>query len=132
VFNASTNGVCQETCRDFGHMQMGWGAAINAASTFYAQGVDVFAEQAPRLVAAAEFAAAYLLGAPVPAYLCSGQGIKLAHVATFEIAYAALAKRLGHAMPLTWKQITTSVRKFAGQDGIVSVWETLTHGEPAA
>ena len=132
VFNASTSGVCQETCRDFGHMQMGWGAAINAASTFYAQGVDVFAEQAPRLVAAAEFAAAYLLGAPVPEYLCSGQGIKLAHVATFEVAYAALAKRLGHAMPLTWKQITTSVREFSGQDGIVSVWETLTHGEPAA
>ena len=23
VFNASTDGVCQETCRDFGHMQMG-------------------------------------------------------------------------------------------------------------
>ena len=131
VFNASTDGVCQETCRDMGHTQMGFGAAINAASTFFAQGVDVFAEEAPRLVAGAEFAAKYLLGAPEPAYLCSGAPIKLAHVATFEIAYAALAKRLGHAMPLTWQRITSAVRNVSGQDGIVSVWETATHGEPA-
>ena len=132
MFDASTSGVCQETCRDFGHMQMGFGAAINAAATFFAQGVDVFAEEAPRLVAASEFAAKYLLGAPAPAELCSGAGLKLARVATFEVAYAALAARLGHAMPLTWQRITTAVRQVAGQDGIVSVWETLTHGEPAA
>jgi hypothetical protein len=109
---------------------MGFGAAINAASTFYAQGIDVFAQEGPRLVAAAEFAANFLLGAPVPSYMCSGAPLKLAKVATFEVAYAALAKRLGYAMPRTWERITTAVRSFSGQDGIVSVWETLTHGEP--
>lgn len=102
------------------------------ASTFAAQGIDVFAEEAPRLVAAAEFAAKYLLGAPAPPILCSGAPLHLARVATFEIAYAELAARLGNAMPLTWQRITTAVRNFSGQDGIVSVWETLTHGEPAA
>jgi hypothetical protein len=33
-------------------------------------------------------------------------------------------------MPQTWQRIITAVRTFNGQDGIVSVWETLTHGEP--
>ena len=28
VFNATTNGVCQETCRDFGHTQMGMASAM--------------------------------------------------------------------------------------------------------
>ena len=28
VFNASTAGVCQETCRDFGHMQMGMASGM--------------------------------------------------------------------------------------------------------
>ena len=35
VFNASTNGVCQETCRDFGHMQMGLGGCVAAAATAF-------------------------------------------------------------------------------------------------
>jgi hypothetical protein len=132
VFDAETSGVCQETCRDFGHMQMGFGAAINAAATLFAQGIDAFADEAPRLVAAAEFATTYLLGAPAPPVLCSGAPLKLAHVATWEVAYAALATRLGHAMPRTWEYIGKAVRSVSGQDGIVSVWETLTHGEPAA
>jgi len=111
-------------------MQMGLGAAINGAATFFAQGIDVFAEEAPRLVAAAEFAATYLLGAPPPPVLCSGAPLSLAHVATWEVAYAELAGRLGHAMPKTWAYISKAVRTPHGQDGIVSVWETLTHGCP--
>lgn len=112
-------------------MQMGFAAALNAASTFAAQGVDAFSEQAPRLVAAAEFANRFLRGAPVPAYMCSGGGIKLALVATWEVAFAELHTRLGHALPLTWAQITLAVRTaVTHEDSIVSVWETLTHGEP--
>jgi hypothetical protein len=33
VFNASTTGVCQETCRDMGHMSMGFAAFVNGAAT---------------------------------------------------------------------------------------------------
>ena len=41
-------GVCQETCRDFGHMQMGFGACVNAAETAFIQGVDLYGEQVCR------------------------------------------------------------------------------------
>lgn len=126
VFNASTNGVCQETCRDFGHMQMGFGACINAAETARIQGIDLYGEQAARITAASEFAATYLLGEPPQAYLCSGAGIHLGLVATFEVAYAHYHAL--YELPQTWLQITTNVRPKAAQDGIVSVYETLTHG----
>lgn len=44
VFNESTDGVCQETCRDFGHMQMGMASAMNTAETAHVQGVDLWGE----------------------------------------------------------------------------------------
>ena len=33
TFDARVNGVCQETCRDLGHMQMGFAAFANGAAT---------------------------------------------------------------------------------------------------
>ena len=66
VFNASTNGVCQETCRDMGHMQMGFAAFINGGATASLQGVDLLQQQAPRIFAASEFAAQLLLNSTPP------------------------------------------------------------------
>jgi hypothetical protein len=61
VFNASTNGVCQETCRDFGHMQMGMASAHYTAETSMIQGVDLWKEEEARLTAAMEFHSRWLL-----------------------------------------------------------------------
>jgi len=107
---------------------MGFGACVNAAQTALIQGIDLFAEQQVRLVAAAEFASRYLLGAPQEAFLCSGHALSLDLVGTFEVAYARLAGGMGLPMPLTWQQIVKHVRPAASQDGIVSVYESLTHG----
>ena len=132
VFNASTTGVCQETCRDFGHMQMGLGACLSAAATARNAGVDLFAEEAPRLSTAMEFAAGWLLqgGKPQSPLLCSGAPLNLALVATFEVGYRELGARLGHALPLTKQQIVENVRPHANPDSIVSTWETLVAGVP--
>lgn len=61
VFNASTNGVCQETCRDFGHMQMGMASAHYTAETAFIQGVDLWQEEHVRLSAAMEFHSRWLV-----------------------------------------------------------------------
>lgn len=55
VFNASVNGVSQETCRDFGHMSYGLASTFNAAETARAQGVDLYTPNKGRLAAALEF-----------------------------------------------------------------------------
>ncbi|HZX08161.1 alginate lyase family protein [Kribbella sp.] len=44
-----TNGLAQETCRDFGHTGWGLTAATQIAETAYHQGVDLYAEAGHRL-----------------------------------------------------------------------------------
>jgi hypothetical protein len=44
IFDARVNGLCQETCRDLGHMQMGLAAMVNTAETAFHQGVDIYDE----------------------------------------------------------------------------------------
>lgn len=133
VFDARVTGVCQETCRDMGHMQMGFAAFVNGASTAGLQGTDLLGPASARLLAASEFAAALLLNAtpPVPpALLCSGTPVKLGLMPTFEVAHAAFL-RLGLDDPHTRAQLTANVRPHANQYGSqVSVWETLSHGLP--
>ena len=136
VFNASTQGVCQETCRDMGHMQMGFAAWVNGAATAELQGLPLFAQHAPRFLAASEFAAALLLNATppavAPALLCSGAPVALALAPTFEVAHAHFA-RLGLADPATQRQLVDNVRPRADPTGSqMSRWETLSHGLPIA
>ncbi len=45
VFNASVSGICQETCRDLGHTQMGIAGMINGAETAFIQGADLYSVQ---------------------------------------------------------------------------------------
>jgi hypothetical protein len=49
------DGLCQETCRDTGHTQMGFAAAVNTAETALHQGIDLYSEELPRITAAMEF-----------------------------------------------------------------------------
>jgi len=132
VFNASVDGVCQETCRDFGHTQMGTAAALNAAETAFIQGVDLYAEVAPRLTAALEFHANFLLGAPPPAYLCNGSALKLSLQPTFEVGYRHYATVSRAApLPLTWRHVLTQVRPMRDEANVLMmIHETLSHGAP--
>ena len=44
ILNGSTDGICQETCRDFGHMSFGMASAHYAAETALIQGVDLWSQ----------------------------------------------------------------------------------------
>ena len=112
-------------------MQMGFAAFLNGAATATLQGVDLLQAQAPRFFAASEFAAKLLLNnTPVSDLLCSGAGVKLALMPTFELAHAAFV-RLGLDDVSTRAQLVSNVRPRANQYGSqVSIWETLSHGLP--
>lgn len=136
TFNASSNGVAQETCRDFGHTSYGIAASFNTAETALIQGVDLYSEgagpgQVPfsqRLAATLEFHSKYLLKSPAPRWLCGGAPT-LEYMPTMEIGYTALAHRLGTALPNTLAHITTDVRTAGSNvDAHMMVYETLTHG----
>jgi hypothetical protein len=131
TFNASVSGVCQETCRDMGHMQMGFAAFLNGATTASLQSVNI-SVHVPRIFAASEFAARLLLNQTPPAagLMCSGNPVQLSLMPTFEVAHALFA-HFGFDDVQTRAQLTQNVRPKANQYGSqVSVWETLSHGIP--
>jgi hypothetical protein len=120
------DGLAQETCRDLGHTSWGIAAAINAAETALQQGIDLYAEESPRLRAGLEFHADYLNGKPAPDWLCGGM-LTLGTIPTGEIAYNHFYNRLGIPLPLTKTLLETKVRP-AGSNYFIA-WETLTHAD---
>jgi hypothetical protein len=119
------DGLAQETCRDYGHMSGGVAALINTAETAYIQGVNLYGEQAKRVVAALEFNLQYLNGVAIPGWLCGGK-LQLSLGGTWEIAYNHYANRLGMSLP----QTKTAVER-ARPTGASAhkIWESLTHAE---
>lgn len=134
VFNASVDGVAQETCRDLGHLQFGLGAALNAAETALIQGLDLFGEEETRLVAGMEFHAHLLLpNVTAPAYVCNGTGVKTSLEATFVLGYNAFANRRGVPLPQTAAHITNAVLPMPDpEDMFMHIYEPLTHGGNAS
>lgn len=121
------DGLCQETGRDLPHLEMGLSAAINTAEIAYKQGIDLYGEEAKRIVAAMEFHANFRLGNPVPEWLCGGKLVLKSQQPTYEIGYNHFHNRLGMPMPLTQQLITTKIRP--AWTAMHMVWESLTHAE---
>jgi len=118
------DGLCQETCRDLGHVQYGFAAMINAAETALCQGVDLFTEEQGRILPAIDFHANFLLGGAVPSWLCGGSLKSDGPKPTWEIALRTYASR---GLPMNeLKQLVEKIRP-TGVDHHMD-WETLTHG----
>jgi len=118
------DGLTQETCRDLGHTAWGLEALAQVAETAWIQGVDLFAEAQPRLIAALELHAGYALGDAVPGWLCGG-ALKATFQPIPEIAYHHYHGRLGLELPRTQQLLQ------AGRPQLAShfyAWGTLTHG----
>ena len=124
------DGMGQETCRDvtdMHHQEYGYAGLVAAAETAHIQGVDLYGEEKDRIVAAFEFAAKYLNGAAVPAWLCPGSGLTLSATGfNYEIGYNHYANRLGIPMPNT-RALLAKIRPTDADHNMV--FETLTHGD---
>ena len=119
------DGLAQETCRDFGHTEYGIASALAVAEIAYQQGIDLYREQGERLRAAMEFHASYLLGKPVPGWLCNGT-IDARTLPTWEIGYNHFHDRMGRELPWSRQLLESQIRAGRGVDHHI-VWETLTH-----
>ena len=92
------------------------------------QGVDLFDEEAPRLVAGLEFHARLLLGEKTPAYVCGGSVNEANTYPTFELGFTRLHDKKKAPMTKTKKLIVENVRKLPKlYNGFMMVWETLVH-----
>ena len=125
------DGLCQETRRDYGHhMQEGLVSAINSAEIAWHQGLDLYAENEQRLIAAMEFHASAISGNPAPKEYFPDGFVPARWLPTWEIAYNHFHNRAGLNLPATEALIRTKVRpsSFAATHNNM-VWESMTHAE---
>ncbi len=131
VFDASTSGIAQETCRDLGHTGYGIAATMNAAETAHIQGDKLYESEQTRLITAMEFDAHLLLKKEaVPAAVCGGR-IRYGDGNTLGIGYNEYHNRLGQSLPETrnWLDHVLTVQEPV--DFHNTVFELLTDGEDA-
>ncbi|HEV3200846.1 MAG TPA: alginate lyase family protein [Bryobacteraceae bacterium] len=114
------DGLLQETARDSQHANMALAGMVDAAETARQQGVDLYAEQGKRIMAAMEFQAQFLPpnSAPPPPHLAFN-----VHP-TWEIAYNHFHDRLGNSLP-KMATVLPGIRPTGVNHHMA--WETLTH-----
>ncbi len=114
-------GLLQETARDSQHANMALAGMVDAAETARQQGIDLYAEQGKRIVAALEYQAQYL----PPNTAKPPEKLEFNLHPTWEIAYNHFHDRLGLSLPKMAAVIPTN--RPTGVNHHMN-WETLTHG----
>ncbi len=114
------DGLTQEAARDSHHSWLAFAAMINAAETARQQGVDLYGEQAKRIMAAMEFEARHLPPNNEPA----PKGLTFGLQQTWEIAYNEYHDRLGNGLP-KMTAVLPGIRPTGTNHHMA--WETLTH-----
>jgi hypothetical protein len=119
------DGLLQESARDSHHPWLAYSSMTDAAETARQQGLDLYGEQAKRMMAALEFEAQYLPPNNTPAPKNMEFGLQ----PTWEIAYNQFHNRMGYDLPKMAAVIPT-IRPTGANHHMA--WETLTHGEMGA
>ena len=124
------DGICQETCRDLGHVQLGFNTLVNTAETAYHQGIDLYGENQQRMIAGAELHASLLsqepvpLHQPTPSWLCGGHLKGATNGSTWTMLHHHFVGRMGLSMPNVSKLLPLET-PFCWDH---MCWEALTHG----
>lgn len=116
------DGLLQETARDSQHANLAFSAMCNAAETARQQGLDLYGEQARRMMAAMEFQAQYL----PPNHGVPPENLEFNLHPTWEIPYNEFHGRLGYALPKMGAVVAAHRPTDVNH---MMAWETLTHGE---
>jgi len=119
------DGLLQESVRDSGHANLGFSAMVNAAETARQQGVDLYGEQAKRIMAALEFQAQFLW----PNNAKPPQNLAFHTHPTWEIAYNHFHNCLGYDLPKMAAVLPTNRPTGVNHQ---MAWETLTHADVGA
>ena len=132
------DGLAMESCRDLGHLNLGFSSMMYSAETAYQQNVDLFLLEKKRLTDFMELHGSWMTGAvKVPSNICDGfivakKGDKagIAPIVgggetAWEIAYSQLHDRLNVPLPYTKKMIED--KRPANISKWVAKGETLTH-----
>ena len=123
------DGLSQESCRDNGHhAQFALASALHAAEVAWQQGIDVYAEQRDRYVAAMELLARQLLERSMLGCCGADRDATTGDLYdTFAVGYHHYHHRLGLDLPHTERLLREEIRR-RGQSDWNIFFETFTHG----
>jgi len=122
------DGLTQETCRDNGHhAQYALASALHSAEIAWNQGVDVYARQASRYVAAMELLSQQLLTGDMQG-ICTNPLATQRVFDTFEVGFHHFHHRMGLKLPNSQRLIIERVRPSGVSDWNI-FHETLTHAD---
>ncbi|NBB26281.1 hypothetical protein GVM20_14205 [Porphyrobacter sp. SLTP] len=122
------DGLTQETCRDNGHhAQYALASALHSAEIAWNQGVDVYARQASRYVAAMELLSQQLLTGDMQG-ICTNPLATERVFDTFEVGFHHFHHRMGLQLPHSQQLIIERVRPRGVSDWNI-FHETLTHAD---
>ena len=130
------DGICQESCRDFGHVQLGYATLVNTAETAYHQGLDLFGGERSRLLAGAELHASLLAQEPAarrqppPAWLCGGQLRGAGNGSTWSMLWHHFVTREGGDPGAILPNVTALLPLTTPFCWDHMCWEALTHPGP--
>jgi hypothetical protein len=116
------DGLLQESVRDSQHANLALAAMVNAAETARQQGVDLYSEQARRIVAALEFQARCL----PPNHGKPPVNVIFHTHPTWEIAYNQYHNRMGYSLT-NLAAVLPTIRPTGVNHQMA--WETLTHAD---
>jgi hypothetical protein len=119
------DGLEQETARDSQHAAMAFAGMVDVAETARQQGIDLYAEQGKRIMAAMEFQAQFL----PPNNAKPPENLEFNLHPTWEIAYNHFHNRLGISLPKMGAVIPGN--RPTGVNHHMA-FETLTHGDMGA
>lgn len=129
------DGLEFEMFRDMHHTAMAFSCIFNAAETAYNQGVNLYAEEAPRLVVGCELACRFVYewqieSKPRPTGWPFNKDVVGYATSTqrtcWETPFNALAGRLGYPMPWTEKLLNSYTRNNTYDVDLMNVGDQLT------
>jgi hypothetical protein len=120
IVPAFVDGLLQESQRDSQHANLALSGMVDAAETARQQGLDLYAEQGARIMAALEFQAQYL----PPNNVKPPENLEFNAHPTWEIAYNHFHDRMGNSLP-KMAAVLQTIRP-TGVNHHMN-WETLTH-----
>ncbi|MDO4949376.1 MAG: polysaccharide deacetylase family protein [Bacteroidales bacterium] len=103
-------GQCQETVRDWGHIQLGLGEMIRAAQTAQTQGLDLFAVADDRIARGCEYMAKYLLTGEIELFGLRSDRANTGRQDKFEPLYLHYKYQKGIRLPYVERLILENTR----------------------
>lgn len=103
-------GQCQETVRDWGHIQLGLGEMIRAAQTAQTQGIDLFAVADDRIARGCEYMAKYLLTGEIELFGLRSDRANTGRQDKFEPLYLHYKYQKGIRLPYVERLILENTR----------------------